>query len=121
MVDDPAHYRWSSYRANALDAADTRVTAADTRVTPHPAYLALGAAAAERQTAYRALFRAQPDAEASADLRLALDQNQPLGDARFLAQIAPALGGRRQARPRGRPVAVAAVAAAPAGQRELGL
>ena len=36
MVDDPAHYRWSSYRANALGQADARLT-------PHPLYLGLGA------------------------------------------------------------------------------
>jgi putative transposase len=34
MVTDPAHYRWSSYRHNALGQADSRVT-------PHPLYLAL--------------------------------------------------------------------------------
>jgi putative transposase len=93
MVADPAQYRWSSYRSNALGAADELLT-------PHPAYLALGAAAAERHAAYRALFRAQLDDDAIAELRLALDQNQPLGDARFLAQIGRALGERRRARPR---------------------
>ena len=36
MVDDPAHYRWTSYRANALGQADTRLTL-------HPLYLGLGA------------------------------------------------------------------------------
>ena len=39
MVDDPAHYRWTSYRANALGQADARLT-------PHPLYMALGATAA---------------------------------------------------------------------------
>jgi len=28
-VDDPAHYRWSSYRHNALGQPDPRIT-------PHP-------------------------------------------------------------------------------------
>jgi len=36
MVADPADHRWSSYRANALGAADPLLS-------PHPLYLALGA------------------------------------------------------------------------------
>ena len=50
MVDDPAHYRWTSYRANALGRADDQLT-------PHPVY--------------RALFRSELDAEAISDIRLA--------------------------------------------------
>lgn len=96
MVNDPAQYRWSSYRTHGLGAASALLA-------PHPAYLALGADAVQRQTAYRALFRAALDETAIADIRLALNQNQPLGDARFLAQIAQATGQRRQAQPRGRP------------------
>jgi putative transposase len=79
MVDDPAHYRWTSYRANGLGAADSRVT-------PHPLYQSLGRSDKERQTAYRALFRAQLDRPALADIRLALNQSQPLGNERFYAK-----------------------------------
>ena len=35
MVNDPAQYRWSSYRHNGLGQADERIT-------PHPLYLELG-------------------------------------------------------------------------------
>ena len=35
MVEDPAHYRWTSYRANALGQPDARLS-------PHPIYRALG-------------------------------------------------------------------------------
>ena len=35
MVDDPAHYRWTSYRANGLGQLCAILT-------PHPLYLALG-------------------------------------------------------------------------------
>ncbi|WP_296926434.1 hypothetical protein [Thiohalocapsa sp.] len=49
MVADPAHYRWSSYRANVLGEPDALLT-------PHPLYLALGADAAARLGAYRELF-----------------------------------------------------------------
>ena len=54
MVDDPAHYRWTSYRANGLGRADALVS-------PHPLYLALAGTKAERLAAYRALFRAELD------------------------------------------------------------
>ena len=49
LVARPGDYRWSSYGANALGAADPLVT-------PQAFYYALGRTAAERQSAYRALF-----------------------------------------------------------------
>jgi putative transposase len=96
MVDDPTHYRWTSYRANALGAADSSIT-------PHPLYKSLGRSDKERQAAYRALFRAQLDRPALEDIRLALNQNQPLGNERFYAKIEKLTGARREAKPRGRP------------------
>ncbi len=98
MVDDPAHYRWSSYRTNGLGITDPSLT-------PHPLYLALGQEARTRQAAYRALFRAQLDHEAIEDIRLALNQSQPLGNDRFLKKIEAVIGMRREAKPRGRPKA----------------
>jgi putative transposase len=96
LVDDPAQYRWSSYRANALGETNSRLT-------PHPAYAGLGCGDRERQSAYRALFRAQLDGEAINDIRLALSQNQPLGNQRFAEKIEQITGIRREAKPRGRP------------------
>ncbi len=96
MVSDPAHYRWTSYRRNALGVADSRVTA-------HALFLALGSTDRSRQAAYRALFRANLDKAAIDDIRLALNQNQPLGNARFYARIERMTGVRREARARGRP------------------
>ena len=96
MVDDPAHYRWTSHRHNALGQADCHIT-------PHPLYTAMGATGKARQAAYRKLFRAAPDGDTIDDIRLALNQNQPLGNAHFHAQIEKRLGERREARPRGRP------------------
>lgn len=113
MVADPAHYPWSSYRSNALGRTNLLLTV-------HPVYEALGQTAAERQQAYRALFRAQLDSEAIEDIRLALDQGQPLGSARFLNRVAQTLGERRQPRPRGRP-RKAKVDEPVRGQGELGL
>lgn len=49
MVSHPRNYPWSSYRTNA-EGKD------DSRLVPHPLYLALGATPAERQAAYRRLF-----------------------------------------------------------------
>lgn len=96
MVEDPAHYRWSSYRANGLGQPDTRLT-------PHELYRALGPNEQERQAAYRALFRAHLDRDAIDDIRLALNQNQPLGNERFYAKIEQMTGIRRETKPRGRP------------------
>jgi putative transposase len=96
MVDDPAHYRWTSYRHNALGQANPYLT-------PHPLYLALGRDDKARQAAYRDLFRAQLDSKAIDDIRLALNQNQPLGNSRFYAKIEAMTGQRREAKPRGRP------------------
>ena len=50
LVRHPAHYRWSSYRANALGEPDPLLT-------PHALYCALGRSAEERRAAYRAGFR----------------------------------------------------------------
>ena len=96
MVDDPAHYRWTSYRRNALDVTDSCIT-------PHVLYQAMGQTDKSRQTAYRALFRVQLDGAAIDDIRLALNRNQPLGNSRFYAKIEKATGVRRQARPQVRP------------------
>ncbi|MFH1870863.1 MAG: transposase [Pseudomonadota bacterium] len=97
MVDDPAHYRWSSYRANGLGQADPLLT-------PHEVYLGLGRTETARLAAYRALFRAELDADAISDIRMALDQGQPLGNSRFLDSVEQATGQRREIKPRGRPI-----------------
>ena len=66
-------------------------------------YLALGQTDRSRRESYRALFRAQLDHAAIDDIRLALNQSQPLGNERFYAKIEKMTGTRREARPRGRP------------------
>lgn len=96
MVDDPAHYRWTSYRSNALGQADSLLT-------PHALNLSLGRNDKDRQGAYRALFRSQLDADAIDDIRLALRQSQPLGSARLHDKIEKMTGMRREAKRRGRP------------------
>jgi putative transposase len=96
MTDDPARYPWSSYRANGLGQPDVLLT-------PHYLYLALDGDPANRQALYRFLFRSELDHEALADIRLALNQGQPLGKGRFLDQVEKMLGRRCEVRPRGRP------------------
>ena len=49
LAPDPAAYRWSSHRANALGEDDRLVT-------PHPHYYSLGRSPDERRAAYAALF-----------------------------------------------------------------
>jgi len=96
LCPDPAHYRWSSYRANALGETTTLLT-------PHPLYATLGWDDANRQSAYRELFdHVLPD-KTLADIRLALNQTQPLGNSRFYDAIEQATGQRREGKPRGRP------------------
>ena len=96
MVDDPAHYRWTSYRANALGQVSPLLI-------PHRVYLALGPADKARRVAYRGLFRSPLDEEIRRAIRLALNQSQPLGNERFHAKIERMTGQRREARPQGRP------------------
>lgn len=96
MANDPAHYRWSSYRHNGLGQTDERIT-------PHPLYLGLGRTESDRLDAYRALFRSELDEEALADIRLALSQGQPLGSERFGEIMCAAVGMRRAQRKPGRP------------------
>jgi putative transposase len=115
MVDDPAHYRWTSYRTNAL--AQTSAI-----LTLHELYRALGKTDEERQSSYRALFRTQLDREAIDNIRLALNQSQPLGNERFYQHIEKMTGQRREGKLRGRPrVAQDDSNAAVDGQGELGL
>lgn len=96
MVQDPSQYRWSSYRHNALGLADPRIT-------PHPLYLVLDRNDADRQAAYRSLFRSELDEEALCDIRVALSQGQPLGQGRFGDRICAAAGVRRAQKRPGRP------------------
>jgi putative transposase len=96
MVTDPGDYRWASYRANRLGQRDALVI-------PHALYLALAEDDGSRHAAYRDLLaRALEDAPLT-ELRLALNQDQPIGNARFYREIQAMTGQRRELRKRGRP------------------
>ena len=96
MVDEPAHYRWSSYRRNALGQEDDLVTA-------HDMYNVLGSDESTRQKHYRTLFTTKLDKEPLTDIRMAIQQSQPLGNSRFSATIERMTGQKRELKPRGRP------------------
>ncbi len=102
MVEHPAEYPWSSYRANAQGEADPLVK-------PHPLYEALGRDAASREAAYRELFRYELEAGLVDEIRRATNGNYALGNERFAEQVAAALGRRaapgRSGRPRKGPEA----------------
>jgi putative transposase len=114
MVRDPGEYPWSSYRANGLGASDPLLSS-------HALYLELGDAPEARQAAYRELFRTGLDDAALSELRVAIQQSQPIGSERFLQQIEQMTGQRREARPRGRPRLGPDGPVVLPGQMELGL
>ena len=88
----------------------------------HPVYLSLGRGPKERQAAYRAFFRVQLDRAAIAEIWLALNQSQPLGNERYYAKIERMTGVRGEAKPRGRPRREpGAEEGTPDGQGALGL
>lgn len=96
MVEHPADYPWSSYRANAQGEEDALVT-------PHEIYLGLGATEASRLTAYRELFRSELEPGLIEQIRQASNGNFALGSARFAEEIAAALGRRVTPGKSGRP------------------
>ncbi|WP_296810668.1 transposase, partial [Thiocapsa sp.] len=72
-------------------------------LTPHPLYLGLGDDEEARRAAYRELFGGALDDQLLGALRLALNQDQPVGNDRFYREIEAMTGQRRELRKRGRP------------------
>ena len=96
MVEDPADYRWSSYRANALGSRDLLVS-------PHPSYVALGASIDDRMASYRALVAEALTEEDLASIRQYLQRQQALGSPRFQDRIEAQLARRVRPGQGGRP------------------
>lgn len=99
MVEHPADYRWSSYRTNAQGESSSLVRA-------HQIYQSLGLDDMERQAAYRELFRFELEPGVVDAIRLATNGNFALGNARFSAELAVALGRRVTPGRSGRPARV---------------
>lgn len=96
MVKKPGDYRWSSYAAHAHGQTDALLT-------DRTEYLALGKTPADRQKAYRELFRHHLDGDAVHAIRSAANLCVPLGNDRFKQDVERRLKQRISYRPRGRP------------------
>jgi putative transposase len=94
MVKQPKEYRWSSYHGNAL-GADIKL------LTPHSCYALLGADAAERRKAYRALFKGQISEKTIEEIRDATNKAWVLGHDRFKEQIEEMTTRRVAPKPKG--------------------
>ena len=97
MVEHPADYRWSSFRANAQGETSMLLT-------PHRLYQALGNEPLLRQAAYRELFRYELEPRLIDSIRQATNGNFVLGNARFSDEIAATLGKRVTPGKPGRPI-----------------
>jgi putative transposase len=87
MVKHSAEYPWSSYQGNALGKPIQLLT-------PHSMYCQLGRTDAERQSAYRSLFRGRIAERDLTAIREATNKAWVLGDDRFKAQIEAKTGRR---------------------------
>jgi len=87
MVEDPADYRWSSYRANGLGTGSSLCT-------PHELYLQLDTDSLRRLVVYRGLFAAHVEGELLDKIRGAVNSGMALGNERFRGEI-ERLTGRR--------------------------
>nr|WP_245002946.1 hypothetical protein [Stutzerimonas stutzeri] len=96
MVEHPAEYRWSSYRANAQGESSVLRY-------PHPLYQTLGRDEVLRSEAYRELFRYQLDPGLVDQIRTATNGNYALGSPKFSAEVEAALGRRVTRGKPGRP------------------
>lgn len=96
MVTHPGDYRWSSYGRNAHGQEDALLT-------PQPEYLRLGVNHAQRQNAYRELFRSGMDNELIHRIRGALNQGLVLGSDHFKDRVETMLNRRARPGQPGRP------------------
>ena len=97
MVEHPADYPWSSYRFNGQGMANTPLS-------QHPLYKALGQSNEERCRQYRELFQAHLAPELIDAIRQATNGNYVLGDSRFSAEVEAMLQCRVRPGKAGRPV-----------------
>ena len=96
MVNSPAQYRWSSYRANAQGKPDTLLTS-------HPLYTQLGRNPLKRREAYKALFKAHIDQEQHDTIQKAYQTGTPLGNDYFREKVERKLKCKVGQDRRGRP------------------
>lgn len=85
MVDNPANYRWSSYRNNALGESDDIIE-------PHPVYIALHEDKVQRTEAYRKLFEYRLENRVIDEIRNATNGNLVVGSKQFQREVEQAMG-----------------------------
>ena len=96
MVNSPADYRWSSFRANANGQHDPLIV-------PHDEYLSLGTRVEDRLAAYRTPFADAVSEEQLQAVREAATLCVPLGAEPFCKKVEQQLGQNISYRRRGRP------------------
>ncbi|CAN7646952.1 transposase [Pseudoduganella sp. LjRoot289] len=96
MVHDPASYRWSSYRANALGQRNPLIT-------PHALYTGLASLPDARHLAYRDLCAQLLGEPEILTIRRALNHGKPLGNDSFRASVEELITENCEIRDRGRP------------------
>jgi putative transposase len=96
MVGDPAEYKWSSYRCNALGVRSPLCT-------PHREYLCLGKTSDECRVHYRDLFKYHIEGKLLVDVREALNKGLALGSEYFRDQVEALYGQRVKPAIMGRP------------------
>lgn len=87
IVERPAEYRWSSYRANALGETDELLS-------PHPILETLGRGPGERSAAYRELFRQSLSEQVVDQIRRSTNGGFALGAEGFQKNMADRLKRR---------------------------
>lgn len=83
MVTHPRDYPWSSYAFNAMGETGPNAD----WLTPHKEYLRLGRSVADRNSAYRQLFRAAISNDDLKEIRECTHKGWALGGERFKEQI----------------------------------
>lgn len=87
MTDLPQDYHWSSYHHNAMGKADSVLS-------PHALYQALGIGPTERQAAYRGLFKEVLGENDLQALRKGPNDCTMVGSGKFQTEIAAILARR---------------------------
>lgn len=96
MVADPADYRHSSYRSNALGVPDPIIE-------PHVTYMNLSNDREQRNERYRCLFELELERKIIDDIRNTTNACRVLGDEAFTKQIESMLNRRVRPAKMGRP------------------
>jgi putative transposase len=101
MVNTPTQYPWSSYHCNGRGKTDEMNTT-------HQLYRSLAWSKKDRQTAYKALFKAKIGNNQLTDIRNAWQTGTPLGNESFLQKVEKKLKCKVGLARRGRGIAGAA-------------